>query len=291
MIEELYETCLNVPYGDSWHHLLPAVYKQHPYRWPTIGISAEEIGNITLDDILAFKDHYYHIKHGILSLSGNFDIHQVEDLLGNTIGQLNGAAKPISRFGFSLKDYIPQEIHIPSNVPVSAFYLAFPMPERDHPDYYALDMFSDLLAMGRSSTLYQKLVKEQQILSNVDAYITGTIDTGLFLIEGRLSHGVSLNEAIDRIREVLENIYAHGVADRTLEKLKNTLESTMVFSEMSTLNKAINLSYYGYLGNPSLINDELRLYQEIPGATILSTAQKYLRFDQATLLHYEAIGQ
>ena len=94
------------------------------------------------------------------------------------------------------------------------------MPDRTHPDYYALDMFSDLLAMGRSSLLYRRLVKELQILSNVDAYITGTIDTGLIVIEGRLAPGISLNEAIKRIWDLLHSIYNQGVDERAMEKLK-----------------------------------------------------------------------
>lgn len=286
--EELYETCLNIPYGDSWHHLLPAIYKKHPYRWPTIGISAEEIANITLDDILQFKKNHYHVRHSAITLSGNFDPHQAEDLLGETFGQMNGTPGMISKFEFSLDDYTPSKIHLPANVPVSAFHIAFPMPDRTHPDYYALDMFSDLLAMGRSSLLYRRLVKELQILSNVDAYITGTIDTGLFVIEGRLAPGISLDEATKRIWELLHSIYIQGVDERAMEKLKNTLESTMVFSEMSTLNKAINLSYYSYVDTPDLINKELDIYHEIEGSEILSAAQKYLHPEQATILHYEA---
>ncbi len=286
VIEELFESCLSLPYGDVWHHLLPMVYRNFPYAWPTIGRSDKELETITLDDIKSFYRRYYHVSNAILSVAGNIDPSQTDDWVDQYFGQINGTAFPIPEFAFDTKDNVPHRIVIESDVPSESFYLVFPMPGRGDPSYYSLDLFSDLLALGRSSMLYQKFIKENQWLSNVDAYITGNIDTGLFVVEGRLAPAAVLGEIEDCFWKMIEQLVVVGIKQSMMQKLRNTSESNFMFSEVGTLNRAINLGYYQLIGDANLINLEGSIYQSLSAEDLLGVVDRFIRPDKASLVHY-----
>jgi len=71
VVEEFKETCLNEPYGDAWHHLSALSYKEHPYRWPTIGLVPEHISEASLEDVREFYERYYHVGNAILVVAGS----------------------------------------------------------------------------------------------------------------------------------------------------------------------------------------------------------------------------
>jgi hypothetical protein len=144
-----------------------------------------------------------------------------------------------------------------TNVPLDALYLAFHCCDRVHPDFYITDLLSDVLSNGPSSRLYRRLLKEKQLFSQIDAYITGTLDPGLFIIEGRPSDGVSLEDAETAILEELQLLLDERLDEDELQKCKNRAESALVFSELSALGKAMNLAFFELLGDADLINREL----------------------------------
>lgn len=287
VIEELHESCLNEPYGDVWHHLLPAIYKDHPYRWPTIGLTAEEIASIKLKDIKGFYQQYYNAGNCILTVAGNLQINETKKLVQKYFSGLPLSNATVQGFAFNLSDYHPRKIYVQSDVPVPAFYLVFPMVGRIEPDYYVLDLLSDLLALGRSSLFYKKLIKESEVLAAADAYITGTHDTGLFIIEGKLSQDVSYEAAISEVLKIINQVKSELVEDRIMQKLKNGLESSVVFSETSTLSKAMNLAYYELIGDVDLINTEAEKYQAITSADLQRVINKYLDENLMTTVYYE----
>ena len=158
VVEEFKETCLNQPYGDAWHHLSDLAYKVHPYRWPTIGKIPQHVEDATLEDVKDFFFKYYRPNNAILSITGNVTLNQVKELTKKWFGDIPA--------GEEIKKVIPQEppqeeFHQKineSNVPMDALYLAFHMPARNHKDYYAIDLLSDVLGNGRSSRLYLSLI-------------------------------------------------------------------------------------------------------------------------------------
>ena len=286
VIEELYESCLNVPYGDVWHHLLPMIYTSHPYGWPTIGLSEEEIRSITLEDVEIFYKNFYHPENCILSVSGNFEVRRVLQLANAYFSSGTSTGSKLPSFTFEDEEYKAQHSEIKSGVPVTALFVAFPMPGRHHADYHALDLITDLLSSGRSSLFYNRFIKGSQIFDHADAYITGNIDTGLFIIEAKFSRGTKVERALDEIRLLLHSIQEKIIDENVLEKLINGIESSTVFSEISTISKAINLAYYESLGDANLINREVEAYRKISSEDIRNTASKYLNWERATTLLY-----
>jgi predicted Zn-dependent peptidase len=275
-----------VPYGDIWHHVLPLIYRDHPYQWPVIGRDEKEIGDISLDDIIRFHKHYYMAGNAILSVAGNIDLDKTEQLIHQYFGDLPGGKQEVETYLFDLNGYQPTRLQLRSTVPVEAFYMIFPMPERNSTAFYALDLFSDLLVDGRSSILYQSMIKETQLLSTVDAYITGTLDSGLFVIEGRLSDGADIKQVELQIGQILEQQITAQITASTMEKLKNNVEAAIVFAEAGTLNKAMNLSFFELIGDAALINDEAKLYQQITEGEMRMVARDFLTPKLASLFHY-----
>jgi predicted Zn-dependent peptidase len=263
VIEEFKETSLNTPYGDMWHYLAPISYDVHPYKWPTIGKKIDHIENITLDDVKEFYNNYYHPGNAILSISGNFDMDNALELAEKWFGHITKTA--------IVRKSIPQEPEqntkklkiIKENVPSNALFIAFHIAGRKDNRYYTQDLISDILGRGRSARLFQKLVKEKEMFNEIQAYVTGNMDPGLMIIEGHLTDNTDYDTAVESIRNELKSLKIGDLECSELDKLKNKIENQMAFSEISILNKAINLAQYELLGDVSLINKQHELYNKV----------------------------
>ena len=288
VVEEFKETCLNQPYGDVWHHLAPLAYKQHTYRWPVIGIAPEHIASATMSKVKEFYFNHYRPNNAILVVAGKTTLEEVKQLAVKWFGAIP-SGKPIRR---KLKKEPPQQMlrrmEVEADVPLNALYMAFHMPDRLHKDYYVLDLISDLLSNGPSSRLYRRLLREQQLFSQIDCYISGNIDPGLLLIEGKLTSTITLEEGEQAIWKELEQLKAAEISSIELEKLKNKAESALIFSEASVMNKAMNLAFFELLGNPDLINQESEYYQGITSEDILRVAKTYLVKENCSIVTYRS---
>jgi zinc protease len=288
VVEEFKETCLNTPYGDVWHHLMELAYKVHPYSWPTIGKELKHVEDATLDDVKSFFYRYYRPNNAILSVSGNASLETVKHLAAKWFGDIP-AGPPIS----NVLPEEPKQLEfnykvVEADVPLDMVYLAFHIPNRLSEDFYLIDLLSDVLSNGPSSRLYRRLLKEQQIFSDIDCYITGSLEPGLFIIEGKPADGVSIETAEIAIWKELELLKTEQIPERELTKLKNKAESTLTFSTSSIMTKAMNLGFFELLGNANLINEEAERYQEITVEQIQEQAQKIFTKENCSQLVYKA---
>ena len=287
VIEEFKETCLNEPYGDMWHHLSRLAYKVHPYQWPTIGKEMSHISEADLDQVKAFFYDYYRPDNAILVLAGNISVEKGKELAKKWFGEI-----PAGHYHKQAILHEPvqeefRQIILEQDVPHDAIYQAYHMAERLSDEYYACDLLSDVLSNGRSSRFYQRLYKEQQLFSTIDAFISGTTDPGLFIIEGKTMPGVTIDQAKDAIATELEILKTDLISDSELTKLKNSVESSLVFSEVSVLNKAISLAYFEVLGDAAWINDEAERYQKVTAEDIRNVARKIFRKENCNELIYK----
>jgi predicted Zn-dependent peptidase len=287
VIEEFKETCLNEPYGDVWHHIADMAFKVHPYRWPTIGKVPKHVEDATLEDVKSFFYKYYRPNNAILVVAGNIKEAEVRHLTEKWFGEIP-AGEPIAR---QLPQEPPQlrlEKRInQANVPVDALYLAFHTPARTDKNYYAADLLSDVLCNGQSSRLYRRLLKEQQLFTHIDCYVTGSIDPGLLIIEGKPALGISLEMAEEVIWKELELLKNELIPDKELQKLKNKIENTLCFSELNVLNKAINLAFFELLGDANLINEEGKHYQAVTTEDIKQMANQIFTPENCSELYYK----
>lgn len=263
VIEEFKETTLNRPYGDVWHHISDLTYEVHPYKWPTIGLDIEHIQRFKREDALEFYHRFYHPANAILSVSGRFEIEEARKMIEHWFGTIGGGNGDRKKIAAEPRQRAMNQRIVEAAVPSNAIYLAFKMPGRNHPDYHTYDLISDILGRGRSSRLYQNLVKNQEIFNYATAYITGNYDPGLLIIEGNPMDNIHLEDAFDKLREEIIRLKRDFISPKELEKLKNKVESSLLFAETSILNKAINLSQYELLGDAGLINHQVEQYQSV----------------------------
>lgn len=291
VVEEFKETCLNEPYGDMMHLLSDLVYKQHPYRWPTIGLVPAHIEGAGMADVKQFFFRYYRPNNAILVVSGNIKTEQIRALAEKWFGDIPRGDVPPRNLPSEPEQTAFRQLTKEANVPVDAIYLAFRMAARSDPDFYIADLLSDILCTGPSSRLYRHLLKERQLFSGIDCFVSAFLDPGLFIIEGKPADGVTLEVAAAAIWEELEKLKNELIADHELQKIKNKAESNLIFSEMSALNKAINLAFFELMGDPDLINKEAGIYQQISAADIQRVAQQMLRRENCSQLCYIAKPQ
>jgi len=287
VVEEFKEVCTNTPYGDAWHMLSNLAYKTHSYNWPTIGKTIEHIEFAKLDDVQNFFKKHYAPSNAILVLSGNISGAKAKMLTEKWFGDIAVGSPYLRNLTKEPKQETMQKMVTKAKVPMDAIYLSFHVAERKHVDYYATDLLSDVICNGKSSRFYQSLFKEQKLFSYIDAYITGSSDPGLLVIEGKLSEDVDAEIAIAQVWKELEKIKENPIAAQELQKYKNKVESSLLFSESSILNKAFNLAYFESIGEIDLINNELALYASITTLDIHRLANEVLVPENSNVLIYE----
>ncbi|MEJ5963097.1 M16 family metallopeptidase [Pedobacter immunditicola] len=284
--EEFKQRYLNQPYGDVWLKLRPLAYKEHPYQWATIGQDLKQIENARMDDVKAFFKKHYNPQNAIMVVGGNVKTEDIRRMAEKWFEPIPAGEKYVRNLPKEPLQTEAREEIVKANVPLNAIYMAFKMPARNDDSYQSFDLLSDVLSQGQSSRLYNTLLKEQQLFSDVHAYITSSIDEGLFVIEGKLVEGVSVATAEAAIWKELEKTKEELVTVDELTKVQNKSESIMVFSELNLLDKAMNLAYYELLGDAALLNTEIDRYLAVTAEQIQQAAQQIFVKEQCSILYY-----
>lgn len=285
--EEFKQRNLNQPYGDVSHILREMAYKTHPYRWPTIGKEISHIMNATLEEVKDFFYSFYAPNNAILAVSGNITFEETKRLAAKWFGDI--PARDIKPRELPQEEPQTEEhrVTVFRDVPVDTLYMAFHICGRRDSSYHTFDIMSDILCNGRSSRLIQRLVIEKKIFSSIDAYISGSIDSGLFHITGKPCDGVSLEEAEKAVWEELEDLKNHPVEELELDKVKNRYESEQIFSNINYLNVATNLAFFELIGKAEDINDEVRKYRSVSSEQITEMARKCFINTNSNILYYK----
>jgi predicted Zn-dependent peptidase len=286
VIEEFKQRYLNQPYGDVWLLLKPLAYKVHPYQWNTIGKEIAHIENANMEDVKDFFKRFYHPANAIMVVAGNIELSKVKAYTEKWFG-------PIPR---QLKQdrHLPQEpvqkearrLTVHRDVPADSIYKAWHICNRMHNSYRHFDLISDILSNGKSSRLYLSLVKDKKMFSEINAYVSGDIDNGLFIVSGKLTSGTNVEQAEKEISEAVYQFVTEKLEDNELQKVKNKVESVLSFSNTNVLNKAMNLAYYELMGDADLLNLEEENYAAITAADIQETAASYFNEGNSVTLHY-----
>ena len=284
--EEFKQRYLNQPYGDVWLKLRPLAYQVHPYQWATIGQDLAQIEHARMEDVKAFFNKHYNPSNAIMVVGGNVKTEEVRQLAEKWFAPIPSGNKYVRNLPVEPEQSAPRKEIVYADVPLNAIYMAFKMPARRDPAYQTFDLMSDVLSQGQSSRLYNSLLKEQQLFSDIHAYITSSMDEGLFVIEGKLIEGVTVAEAEAAVWKELEFIKTTLVTDEEITKVKNKSESIMVFAELSLLDKAMNLAYYELLGDADWLNAEIDRYLAVTPEKIQEAAQATFHPDKCSTLYY-----
>lgn len=288
VMEEFKQRYLNQPYGDVWLKLRPLAYQSHPYKWATIGQDLAQIENAKMEDVRAFFEKHYNPLNAIMVVGGNVKTEEVKKLAEKWFEPIPSGNKYHRNLPPEPLQIEAKTLTVNANVPLNAIYIAFKMPARNHESYQVFDLLSDILSQGQSSRLYNTLLKEQQLFSDINAYITSSLDEGLFVVEGKLIEGVEMEKAEEAIWTELLKLTQNYVSTDELTKVKNKAESIMVFAEMNLLDKAMNLAYYELLGDANLLNIEIDKYLAITAEQIKDAATTTFVKQKSSTLYYLA---
>ena len=288
VMEEFKQRCLNQPYGDVGHLLRPLAYRVHPYQWPTIGKELSHIANATLEEVKDFFFRFYAPNNAVLAVTGNISFEEAVSLTEKWFGPIPRREVPLRQLPKEPVQTGERRQVVERNVPLDSLFMAYHMCDRLNADYYAFDILSDILSNGRSSRLNQHLVQEKQLFSSIDAYISGTIDAGLFHISGKPAAGVSLEEAEAAVREELNELQTALVQEHELEKVKNKFESTQIFVNINYLNVATNLAWFELNGQAEDMEKEVERYRAVTADRLKAVAQTAFREENGVVLYYKS---
>lgn len=299
--EEYNYRYVNRPYGDVWMLLRPLCYKVHPYRWATIGSDIRHVQEATLEDVKRFFYRFYRPSNAILAVSGNVKADEVFRAVEKWYGDIgNGERRTESGERFfadgvpALHSWLPvepeqreaRELRVQRDVPADALYMAYPMCGRLGDDFRAADLVSDILSNGKSSRLYNALVKEKGLFSEIDAYITGEVDSGLFVISGRMTAGTGFETAKRAVEAELQRVAETPLSPRELEKVQNRFENTFFVNNYKTADRAASLCMNEWLGHPEWVNDEPELYRKVTVEDLGRVASEMFRPERQSVMMY-----
>lgn len=286
--EEFKQRYLNQPYGDVWLRLRPLAYTTYPYSWATIGKELAHIEEASMDDVRAFFEKHYTPNNAIMVVAGHVKTATVKALAEKWFTPIPAKPKYTRQLPQEPEQLESRREIVAADVPLSSLYIAFHGPGRQEAGYHAMDLISDLLSQGPSSRLYRRLVKEQELFSELNAYQTGSIGPNLFVVEGKPLPHIDMEAAEAAIWTELEALKQEPVGNYELDKVKNKVESTMVFSEMAILDKAMNLAYFELLGDAAAFNRETTQYLGVTAEAIQQQARQLFRRENSSTLVYIA---
>jgi len=284
VIEEFKQRYLNQPYGDVWLQLRPLAYKKHPYKWATIGKDIKHIEDAEMDDVRSFFDKYYHPGNAIMCIAGNFELEDIQKKVEYWFGSIPGKLKPARIIPSEPEQKKYGELTLERKVPADAFYYAFKMSHRKSLDYYITDLISDALGREKSSRLYVRLKKELNLVTEISAYITGSLDEGLLMVSGKLNDGVSFEEVDQEIWKLLGEFTSELISEKELNRLNIKIRTAREFQDQGLLSRAMNLCYFELLGDAAGINEDLEVYNSITPEHLKEIGKKILKKQNCSVL-------
>ncbi|MCO5276769.1 MAG: insulinase family protein [Saprospiraceae bacterium] len=268
----------NQPYGTIVEQCMKRAYKLHPYQWSVIG-SMDHIDNANEDDFQDFYERYYVPQNAVLCLAGNFEMEHARLLIDKYFSTIPRGKSDIKRPTIAEKP-LSGEVRdvVYDNVQLPAVVHMYRIPGFADKDYYAVQLFSELMSNGSSSKLYQSLVDKSQVAIQVGSFPFELEHPGV-VIQFAIGNPDSSVETLETMMdEEINKIIQNGLTSKELEKLINQTETRLVNEKSSLLSIAEGLStYYTYFNDTNMYNKELEQYTAVSIADIQNIAQKYFQ--------------
>lgn len=270
----------NVPYGTAVEVLFQNLFpKGHPYSWHIIG-SMADLENATLEDVHQFFRTYYTPNNSVLTIAGDFEVEEAKRLVERYFASL-APGPPLKRFErHEIKLECDRRVSVHDRIPQDRSYLAWPAVAYFERDDAALDLLSTLLADGKNSRLYKRLVYDEQVASDVSAFNYSLESAGLVGVVATARPGILLSRLERMIDEEIRRIAKEGPTDEELERIKAGQEFEFI-SGLERIGgfggKADRLAMYQtFLGSPDRFQEDYERYQSIKGKDLRQAAKRYL---------------
>lgn len=277
----------NQPYGNILKAVKENMFKNHPYRWTTIG-EMEHLDAARLDEFLAFFDKFYVPNNAVLVIAGDFDKEQAKRWISDYFGPIKkGVVTPKKQY---VEEPITKEIRASwedPNVQIPMIITAYRTPSMKSRDARVLDMISMILSDGRSSRLYKKLVDEEKKALQVASFNYSQEDYGTYFIFALPLGDTSMDDLVNDFSKEIKSLQTDLISEREYQTLLNKIENQFVDSISNLEGVAHSLAeYYMLYGDINLINTEIDIYRSITREEIRDIARKYLNDNQRLVLEY-----
>jgi zinc protease len=270
----------NRPYGLADENILERLFPpKHPHHWPVIG-SMADLRAATLDDVRHFFQTYYTPNNATIAIAGDITPREARQVVERYFGEV--------RRGPSVRHVPPPPVRLPADVSamiedrvqLPRVYDAWHTVKAFADGDAALDIVANVLAVGRSSRLYRRLVYELQIATDVVAFQDGSRIDGRFELYATARPGHGLGELQRVIDEELRRLAATGPTRHELERAQNGFEAQFL-SRMERVGgfggKADQLNFYNYfVGTPDYFERDLARYRRVTTAAVQRAARRYL---------------
>jgi zinc protease len=277
VMEERRQSYDNRPYMQSMLRVNELAYGDYfPYAHSTIG-DMQDLVNAPLSAVQQFFDAYYAPNNAVLGIAGDFEPAKAMELVKKLFGGI--ASRPTPPYNPpALAPQTAEKVETMQDplAELPAFHINYHIPPEREPDHYPLDMLTIVLGDGESSRLYQKLVKGQELVQEIDVSTDGRRGPDLMSIWAIMAAGKKAEAARKVIYGELESIAKKGITERELEKAKNRVRSSFVMSLQSNLQRAMRLSEFEmYWGDANLLNSEADRYLAVTAADVQRVAKQY----------------
>ena len=288
VIEEFKQRYLNQPYGDLMFLIRDLAYKVHPYRWPTIGKDPKHIEDAKPDDVKEFFYSHYAPNNAILSFSGSTTAEEAFKLVKKWFDPLPAR---------KLKDKsIPEEpeqtesrfLDVTRDVPANLLVKCWHMGGRAGKQFKEMDLITDILSGGESGRFENRLVRERRAFSEANIYVSGEMDPGLVLFQGRVTEGMKMEKAEEIFNNELDLFLTDGPTPTEMQKIINRFESTHLLGNINSGSIAMNLAMFELMGDAGNLNREPELYRQISSTDLISTAREVFTPDNCSTILYRS---
>ena len=278
----------NSPYGQLIPEVKKNMFKNHPYRWTTIG-SMEHLDAAKLEEFQAFNKKFYIPNNAVLVVAGDIsNPAQTKEWIQKYFGSIPKGT-PVTRQTF-VEEPITQTIRAryeDANIQKEMVVAAYRTPSMKTRDARVLDMISTILSDGKSSRLYKKIVDDKKMALQIGAFSYNQEDYGTYILYGLPQGEFTAENILAEVDAEIVTLQTNLISENELLKLKNKYDNTFVDSNSSVEGIADNLAtYYMLYKDVNLINTEVEMYRSITREEIRDIAKKYLNPNQRLILDY-----
>jgi zinc protease len=281
VIEEL-KTGLDSPWGLLLQEVEASAYKIHPYRNPIVGW-LQDVERATVQSQQAYYRRYYHPNNATLVIAGDFDTTEVLKKIDRLFGSIAAGPQPPAMLMREPDQRGERRLVVRWRSKVPRLAVAYHAPEIAHPDTYALQVLAVVLAEGKASRFYQRMVEREQTVTFISADFGEAKDPTLFHIRSEARGDHSIDEIESSIYDELANVAAKGVTDHELDRAKHQIEAHFILSRERTLDQAILMGQIETLLGLDYIDSYLQRVNAVTAADIVDVCVRYLNENNRTV--------
>jgi zinc protease len=281
VIEEL-KTGLDSPWGLLLQEEEASAFKVHPYRNPIVGW-LQDVERATAEQQQAYYRRYYHPNNATLVIAGDFDTDDVLKKVNRLFGPIPAGPRPPEMFLEEPPQRGERRIVVRWRSKVPRLAIAYHAPQVAHADSYALQVLAVVLAEGKSSRLYQRMVEREQSVTFVSAEYGESKDPTLFHVRSEARGEHSIDEIEASIYDELAGIAANAVTPHELDRAKHQMEAHFILSRERTLDQAILLGQIETIAGLNYIDSYLERINAVTAADISDVCTRYLNENNRTV--------